>query len=168
LLTNVTKCDKKSFETKFLMIIDVNPIQCLSQYCEMSINEGKISLLSCPDGSCPLYQTKNNLLSPREIKLLVSQELYETYKRFRLNWIIENDPNRTWCPSPNCETICYIKTNQKHGNKPLPVYCSTVSLKYIDKNSINVIFLYFILIVQSNFLFFVSKELAFGYRLQKV
>jgi E3 ubiquitin-protein ligase RNF144 len=98
---------------------------CLSQYCEMSINEGKISLLSCPDGSCPLYQTKNNLLSPREIKLLVSQELYETYERFRLNWIIENDPNRTWCPSPNCETICYIKTNQKNGNKPLPVYCST-------------------------------------------
>lgn len=97
---------------------------CLRQYCEMSIRDGKVSLISCPDGSCPDIQTKTNFLSPREIKLLVSQELYETYKRFRLNWMIENDPNRTWCPSPNCETICYIKQT-KQRNKPLPVFCST-------------------------------------------
>jgi E3 ubiquitin-protein ligase RNF144 len=101
----------------------------------MSIREGKGSLLSCPDGSCPDFETKVNLLSPREIKLLVSHESYETYKRFRLNWMIENDPNRTWCPTPNCETICYIKQS-KQKNKRLPVYCSTVSIIEFQYNSL--------------------------------
>ena len=100
-------------------------MQCLSQYCETSIREGKVALITCPDGSCPDFETKINLISAREIKILVSPELYDTYKRFRLNWMIENDPTRTWCPTPNCETVCYIKPNKTKDNKPIPVFCST-------------------------------------------
>lgn len=92
----------------------------------MSIREGKVALITCPDGSCPDFETKINLISAREIKILVSPELYETYKRFRLNWMIENDPTRTWCPTPNCETICYVK-RIKSKDKPIAVFCSTVS-----------------------------------------
>ncbi|CAG2179342.1 unnamed protein product, partial [Oppiella nova] len=57
---------------------------CLTQYCEMSIREGKVSLITCPDGSCPEYENKSNLISAREIQLLVSTDVYDSYKRYRL------------------------------------------------------------------------------------
>lgn len=132
----------------------------------MSIREGKVALITCPDGSCPYFETKNNLIIAREIKLLVSNEYYETYKRFRLNWMIENDPTRTWCPTPNCETICYIRrTKTKNSNKPMSVFCSNVSYpSTVTQMYPNY---WHIPEVQQNVLLFVSEELAFGHRLQE-
>ncbi|CAG2175607.1 unnamed protein product, partial [Oppiella nova] len=85
------------------------------------------SLITCPDGSCPEYENKSNLISAREIQLLVSTDVYDSYKRYRLNWMVERDPTRTWCPTPNCETVCHIKPPKHHkdSKKPIPVHCSS-------------------------------------------
>ncbi|XP_054157858.1 uncharacterized protein LOC128956194 [Oppia nitens] len=101
---------------------------CLTQYCETSIRDGKVSFVGCPDGLCPQLTAKNNQISSREIKLLVTPDMYDSYKRYRLNWLIERDPTRTWCPTPNCETVCYIRQASKHkdsSKKPIPFYCTT-------------------------------------------
>lgn len=106
-----------------------------------------------------------NHFFPKEIKLLVSRELFENYEKFRLNWLVERDPNKLWCPTPNCETICYTNSSKTSKN-PVAVVCPKVSHLFfkIIKSQILKIQLYFL--VQQYILFIMQKELSFWCRLQ--
>lgn len=55
--------------------------------------------------------------TPQEIKLLVGDEMYSLYKKYKLIMDVDEDPNRTWCPKANCDTICLI-TKPSVGRLP--------------------------------------------------
>ena len=60
--------------------------------------------ISCPDPACE----KDGVFQLHEIEQLVSKDLVEKHKAFRLNTEVALDSNRTWCPKPGCNTICHI------------------------------------------------------------
>lgn len=122
---------------------------CLRFYLELNIREGNLSALTCPDAECPVLASSKAksplemVVASQEIALLVSPSIYQSYKRYRVNWLVEQDPYRVWCPTPNCETICTIPRQHKSGpgnnnnnnssskkskeqvNNALPVFCNT-------------------------------------------
>ena len=77
--------------------------QCLIQYISFEIMAGAYEI-SCPDPACE----KDGVFQLHEIEQLVSKDLVEKHKAFRLNTEVALDSNRTWCPKPGCNTICHI------------------------------------------------------------
>lgn len=78
--------------------------------------------ISCPDPTC----TIEGIFQFQEIEALVSKDLVEKHKVFRLNTEVALDANRTWCPKPGCNTICHIcasSTTLSKTVKPRAVNC---------------------------------------------
>ena len=78
--------------------------------------------ISCPDPACD----KEGIFQFLEIEALVSKDLVEKHKAFRLNTEVALDANRAWCPKPGCNTICHIcasSTTLNHKIKARAVNC---------------------------------------------
>merc|ERR1719273_652497 len=95
-------------------------IECLIQYISFEIMAGAYEI-SCPDPACE----KDGVFQLHEIEALVSKDLVEKHKAFRLNTEVALDSNRTWCPKPGCNTICHIcassttLSNTNNVSKPM-------------------------------------------------
>ncbi|RWS01722.1 putative E3 ubiquitin-protein ligase RNF144A-B-like protein [Dinothrombium tinctorium] len=145
-LTVVVKCETHSIYSCGCVFCK----QCLSQYLTVNIKENNgVKFLNCPDANCPALQRnskskngfKSNLISRTEIEMLVEKPVFELYRKFKLDWEVDSDPNRTWCPTPNCDYICVItkptitslnsssslcsstSTATKSKDKAYPFYC---------------------------------------------
>lgn len=96
---------------------------CVQQYLILNIKEGNV-MLTCPDAEC----SQDGKIQSSEIERLVNQEVYEMFQRFKLNREVELDPNRTWCPRVNCETVCFVQSSD--ANQGIPVHCPNCSLTF--------------------------------------
>ena len=52
-------------------------------------------------------------MSVSQLYQLVDRDLVEKHKMFRLNTEVTMDTSRTWCPAPDCHTICHVCPSQQ-------------------------------------------------------
>ncbi|RWS29881.1 putative E3 ubiquitin-protein ligase RNF144A-B-like protein [Leptotrombidium deliense] len=116
---------------------------CFSQYLTVNIKENNdVNFLNCPDSDCPIARNsdskrrcKNNLISVQEIEMYVDSATFDLYEKFKVDWEVENDPHRTWCPTPNCDNICVItKPTLTSLTSSSSLSSSTTSTANIDKD----------------------------------
>ncbi|XP_014222585.1 E3 ubiquitin-protein ligase RNF144A [Trichogramma pretiosum] len=99
---------------------------CMNAYVEFEIEEGAYDI-SCPDAKCD----QDGMLSMKEIKTLVSEELLEKHKKFRLNRDVSMDKDRAWCPRAGCETICSLNAGEAGAGSPSgPVHCPSCATDF--------------------------------------
>ncbi|XP_069701492.1 uncharacterized protein [Periplaneta americana] len=94
---------------------------CMKSYIEFEIQEGAYDI-SCPDAQCE----KQGVISLSEMEILVSVDLVEKHKKFRLNREVDLDVSRTWCPRAGCETVCNV-CGPVERCLPQSVHCPTCS-----------------------------------------
>ncbi len=85
------------------MVVVVFSLQCMLQYVMFEVSEGAYDI-SCPDPECE----KQGVLQLLEVEAIAGGDVAEKHRRFRLNTEVALDRNRTWCPAPDCGTICHI------------------------------------------------------------
>jgi hypothetical protein len=70
--------------------------ECLQLYVKIRIEEAEVLTMPCPNHEC------RNQVEEATIKLLVSDELFEKYKKFKNNDELSKNPYHRWCPQPDC------------------------------------------------------------------
>ncbi|XP_063242071.1 probable E3 ubiquitin-protein ligase RNF144A [Bacillus rossius redtenbacheri] len=90
--------------------------ECMKAYVEIEVQEAAYDI-SCPDAQCE----KQGVLTLAEIENLVTKELLEKHKKFRLNREVDLDRTRTWCPRAGCETVCSVCPMERC--QPQSVHC---------------------------------------------
>ncbi|RMC16198.1 hypothetical protein DUI87_08412 [Hirundo rustica rustica] len=98
--------------------------KCLKQYMELAIQEGCGSPITCPDMVCLNHGT----LQEAEIACLVPVDQFELYKRLKFEREVHLDPQRTWCPTADCQTVCHIAPSE--SGAPVPVECPACHLTF--------------------------------------
>ncbi|NXJ17166.1 R144B ligase, partial [Dicrurus megarhynchus] len=97
---------------------------CLKQYMELAIQEGCGSPITCPDMVCLNHGT----LQEAEIACLVPVDQFQLYKRLKFEREVHLDPQRTWCPTADCQTVCHISPSE--SGAPVPVECPACHLTF--------------------------------------
>ena len=122
--------------------------KCWYDFLSIKIKENKLSSIKCMD-----YECKEKLDDDFIINLLNSnQELIDKYKKFKLELEIINDPNRKFCPFPNCNSFlelkdknnkeikcsnnqfCFLCLKEPHGNSPCKIEIKKSMAEY-EKNN---------------------------------
>eukprot|EP00096_Caligus_rogercresseyi_P010392 TRINITY_DN3773_c0_g1_i1.p1 TRINITY_DN3773_c0_g1~~TRINITY_DN3773_c0_g1_i1.p1 ORF type:complete len:587 (-),score=168.11 TRINITY_DN3773_c0_g1_i1:831-2591(-) len=98
---------------------------CIVQYLTFEILEGAYEI-SCPDAECE----KEGVIAPEEIEKIIGRELFDKHMAYRLNAEVAMDPNRAWCPSAGCDTICHICRTPKQQEESVPVKCPTCDKEF--------------------------------------
>ncbi|XP_054707004.1 probable E3 ubiquitin-protein ligase RNF144A-A [Uloborus diversus] len=98
--------------------------RCLQQYLRINIREGNVTV-TCPDADCIV--TGKILIS--EIREIAGEDAYYMFERYKLNLDVELDPNRVWCPSVGCETICSFRPSPD-PNLGVCVFCISCRTKF--------------------------------------
>jgi len=80
---------------------------CYTGYLEEAVNQGIECIhTTCPESSCDLVVSENMF------KALLSQRLFDRYKRFVVNSYIDRGRNVKWCPRAGCEYACEYPKNR--------------------------------------------------------
>lgn len=79
--------------------------ECVVDYLTVSISEGKVMSVKCPQAGCFEVFTADRL------ETLLPDELLAKYRKFKSNQEVEQDPSARWCPNPNCGTILRARTD---------------------------------------------------------
>ena len=107
--------------------------ECWYDFLSTKIKENKLSSIKCME-----YECNEKLDDDFIINILNSnQDLIDKYKKFKLELEIINDPNRKFCPFPNCNSFlelkdknnneakctnghifCFLCLKEPHGNLP--------------------------------------------------
>lgn len=103
---------------------------CLSQYVTMAIKENMAAPnITCPDARCPKndrgarhrvsmstlgmqWAAPLNRISSQEVELLVEPSTLQLFRKLKLEYDVDRDPWRAWCPTANCDTICHLSRDQ--------------------------------------------------------
>ena len=123
---------------------------CLYNYLKTKILENKLTFIKCLDYEC------NEKLSNELIINIISKnkKLLEKYKLLSLKLEIINDPNKKFCPYPNCNSFltrnkdpnikiskceneheyCFICLNKPHQNKTCEEKIDDNNIKEYAKN----------------------------------
>lgn len=117
---------------------------CLEQYCAIIIRDHSLtsSQIICPSAECP--KLNSSYLTNEQVKQLVDKSTYDLYEKIKIDLEVHLDPNRIWCPTPNCETICNVSApdinsldkNDYNGksdlinNRRVPVNCKNCNLTF--------------------------------------
>ncbi|CAG2068907.1 unnamed protein product, partial [Timema podura] len=91
---------------------------CMKSYLEFEIQEAAYDI-SCPDALCE----KQGVISLEEVENLVTEQLMDKHRRFRLDREVDMDCSRSWCPRAGCETVCSVCP--AGGCLPQSVHCPT-------------------------------------------
>ena len=75
--------------------------KCLTEYIDEKIGNG-LTNISCPSATCDVF------LTYKEVHKIGGDDVYERFLSLKLNQVIATDPRRTWCPVPDCSTICDV------------------------------------------------------------
>ena len=118
---------------------------CLEQYCTIIIRDHSLtsSQITCPSADCP---NLNSYLATEQVRGLVDAATFRLYEKIKLDFEVHLDPNRVWCPRPNCETVCAVSTADLSertnfdskldskldltGDRRLPVNCQSCNLTF--------------------------------------
>ena len=74
---------------------------CLIRYVEERISNGMADIV-CPSNIC------NASLTMEDLQKISDVSIFERYLILNTNKKIALDPTLTWCPSPDCNTVCDI------------------------------------------------------------
>lgn len=83
----------------YINLIDCSDIfckNCLKNYVTIRIEEGQVLTMPCPNHDC------KGQIEERIIKLLISENLFEKYQKFKNNEELSKNPYLRWCPKPDC------------------------------------------------------------------
>ena len=69
---------------------------CLQNHFKLKISERQLRKIDCPDPTCKV------IITPSQIKHLVSVDDYQKYEAFLLQDALEEIPNLRWCPKRDC------------------------------------------------------------------
>ena len=123
--------------------------ECWYDFLSIKIKENKLTSIKCLEYDCkekPDDEFIINLLNS-------NQELIEKYKKFKLELEIINDPNKKFCPFPNCNSFlikneneinskcengheyCFKCLNKPHGKKECDQIIDVQNIKEYAKNT---------------------------------
>ena len=107
--------------------------ECWYDFLSIKIKENKLNFIKCMDYECREKPDDDFIIN----LLNSNQELINKYKRFKLELEIINNPNRKFCPFPNCNSFlelkdknnkevkcsnnhifCFLCLKSPHGNLP--------------------------------------------------
>ena len=107
--------------------------ECWYDFLSIKIKENKLNFIKCMDYECREKPDDDFIIN----LLNSNQELIDKYKKFKLELEIINDPNRKFCPFPNCNSFlelkdknnkevkcsnnhifCFLCLKSPHGNLP--------------------------------------------------
>lgn len=71
-------------------------LNCLNDYLEFNISNGKVRVIKCATANCPLEFTRE------DVRKFGSLEIYTKYLKFKENIDVNLNPDLKWCPKPNC------------------------------------------------------------------
>lgn len=78
-----------------------------------------------------------NKFSRQEIEMLVDEKCFDLYLKLKTEYEVEMDPNRTFCPSIDCENICVISKSMIVTANPVHQIKSTNSSVMISSLSVS-------------------------------
>ena len=123
--------------------------ECWYDFLSIRIKENKLTSIKCMDYECSEKPDDDFIINI----LNSNQGLINLYKRFKLELEIINDPNRKFCPFPNCNSFlelkdknnkevkcsnnhifCFLCLNAPHGNLPCNNEMSKSMIEY-EKNN---------------------------------
>jgi len=123
--------------------------ECWYDFLSIKIKENKLAFIKCMDYECSEKPDDDFIIN----LLNSNQELIDKYKRFKLELEIINDPNRKFCPFPNCNSFlelkdknnkevkcsnnhifCFLCLNAPHGNLPCNNEIDKSMVEYEKKN----------------------------------
>ncbi|XP_039271524.2 putative E3 ubiquitin-protein ligase RNF144A-B [Styela clava] len=114
---------------------------CMQTYVDLLIQDGIALSISCPDSECVIQGS----LEIHEVNTLIGEETFEKYLRMRYEQEVAVDPHRTFCPNPQCSSVCHVNPDRqkqqrskkrKHGSRaqdtqmPVKVSCITCQLEF--------------------------------------
>ena len=101
-------CDEAFISNKYNTIINCKHSfcnDCWYDFLSLNINENKLGLIKCLKYGC-----KEKLSDKFIINLLKSnKKLIKKYKKYKLELEIINNPNKKFCPFPNCNSYLELK-----------------------------------------------------------
>lgn len=115
---------------------------CMQEYCNIIIRDHSLtsSQITCPSADCP---SLNGYLAIDQVRELVDDATFRLYEKIKLDFEVHLDPNRVWCPRPNCETVCTVSDEDLLPNdcgnfesrldltdRRVPVYCKNCNLTF--------------------------------------
>ena len=95
--------------------------ECWVYSLSIKIKENKIPTIACLNHKC-----QGKLDDEFIINLLDNnKDLIKLYKRYKLELLVKNDPNKKFCPYPNCDSYLELKDKNTKGAKCLNnyIYC---------------------------------------------
>jgi len=108
----------------------------MTQYITYEVSERAYDI-SCPDPECDA----KGELTAAEIYELAGPEVSERHKAVRLDTEVALDKSRTWCPAPDCDTVCHICTSSSiltpSKDEGLPVHCPKCDKEFCSLCSAN-------------------------------
>jgi hypothetical protein len=84
---------------------------CWYNFLSIKIKENKLSLIKCLNYECQEKLSDNFIINI----LKSNKELINKYKKYKFELDIINDPNKKFCPYPNCNSYAILK-NIKNKN----------------------------------------------------
>jgi len=123
--------------------------KCWYDFLSIKIEENKLSSIKCMEYECKEKPDDDFIIN----FLNSNQELIEKYKKFKLELEIINDPNKKFCPFPNCNSFlelkdknnnevkcsnnhifCFLCLKEPHGNLPCKIEINKSMAEY-EKNN---------------------------------
>ena len=123
--------------------------ECWYDFLSIKIKENKLNFIKCMDYECREKPDDDFIIN----LLNSNQELIDKYKKFKLELEIINDPNRKFCPFPNCNSFlelkdknnkevkcsnnhifCFLCLKSPHGNLPCNNEINKSMVEYEKKN----------------------------------
>eukprot|EP00347_Sterkiella_histriomuscorum_P013815 403363259 len=77
--------------------------ECFKAYIEYMINNGHAYQIKCPDADCQVE------FLAQLMKEILSENMFEKYKRLQLNIEVSKSRNKKFCPIPSCENVIEVK-----------------------------------------------------------
>ena len=124
---------------------------CWFQYLSIKIEENKIFSIKCLEDKCEEKLTDDFIF-----QLLNNDEnLIKKYKRYKFEYEIINDPNKKFCPFPNCDSylelkdirnkdvkclnnhsFCFLCLKEPHGKLPCEQNLDSSMIEFAKNNFI--------------------------------
>jgi len=107
--------------------------ECMLQYVAYEVAERAYDI-SCPDPEC----VAKGELTEREIEAVAGADVAVKHRAVRLDTEVALDRNRTWCPAPDCGTVCHICPSElPPEGEGLPVHCPKCNKEFCSLCSAN-------------------------------
>ncbi|CAG9333288.1 unnamed protein product [Blepharisma stoltei] len=81
---------------------------CIFEYLKVKINESKVENITCPGDGC------KKVFTEEMIGIIVGEELFQKYKKFKWRLELLKDPSVKWCQTPNCEGFMRGSNDNPH------------------------------------------------------